>query len=100
MEALTGFGMKNSLTLPSLANKCFNRLGDENDERIYTYNNEFMRHFVRQSIKSGRCAALNQHCKSTISDEVFNYISKELFVKGNVYESTDKYFEHTKKIEK
>ena len=29
MEELTGFGMKNSLTLPSLANKFFNSLRDE-----------------------------------------------------------------------
>ena len=36
MEELTGFGMKNSLTLPSLANKYFNSLRDENDEPMYT----------------------------------------------------------------
>ena len=36
MEELTNFGMKNSLTLPSLANKLFNSLRDENDEPIYT----------------------------------------------------------------
>ena len=36
MEELTGFGMKNSLTLPSLANKYFNSLRDESDEPIYT----------------------------------------------------------------
>ena len=34
MEELTGFGMKNCLTLPSLANKNFNSLRDENDEPI------------------------------------------------------------------
>ena len=42
MGELTGFGMKNSLTLPALANKNFNSLRDENDEPIYTYNHEFM----------------------------------------------------------
>ena len=47
MEELTGFGMKNSLTLPSLANKFFNSLRVENNEVIYTYNDEFLRHFVR-----------------------------------------------------
>ena len=76
MEELTIFGMKNSLTLPSLANKYFNRLRDESDEPIYTYNDEYMRHFVRQSIKGGRCSALNQYYKSNISQEVFNIISK------------------------
>ena len=78
MEKLAGFGMKNCLTLPSFANKCFNSLRDESDEPIYTYNDEFMRHFVRKSIKGGRCSALNQYYKSNISKEVFNIISKEL----------------------
>ena len=64
MEELTGFGMKNSLALPSLANNYFNSMRVENDEPIYTYNDEFMRHFVRRSIK-GRCySALNQYHKS------------------------------------
>ena len=51
MEKSTGFVMKNSLTLPSLANKYFNSLRDENEEPIYTYTDPFMRKFVRQSIK-------------------------------------------------
>ena len=34
MEKLPGFGMKHSLTLPSLANELFNSSGDENDEPI------------------------------------------------------------------
>ena len=51
VEEITGFGMKNSLILPSLANKNFSTLRDENDEAIYTHNDEFMRHFVRQSTK-------------------------------------------------
>ena len=100
MEELTGFVMKNSLTLPSLANKYFNSLSDENDEPIYTYNNEIMRHFVGQSTKGGRCGSYNQYSKSTISDDVFNIISKELNVNGNVCEIVDKYFEYTNKYRK
>ena len=103
MEELTGFGMKNSLTLPSLAIKYYNSLRDESDEPIYTYNDEFMRHFVRQSIKGGRCSALNQYFKSNISQEVFNVISKELNVNGNdedVCEIINKYFEYTNKQRK
>ena len=103
MEELTGFGMKNSLTLPSLAKKYFNSLRDESDEPIYTYNDEFMRHFVRQSIKGGRRSALNQYYKSNISQEVFNIISKELNIndnKDNVCEIIDKYFEYTNKQRK
>ena len=97
MEALTGFGMKNCLTLPSLANKYFNSLRDESDEPIYTYNDEFVRHFVRKSIKGGRCSPLNQYYKSNISKEVFNIISEELNVNDNdnVCEIIGKYFEYT-----
>ena len=104
MEELTEFGMKNSLTLPSLANKYFNSLRDENDEPIYTYTDPFMRKFVRKAIKGGRCNAFNQHYKSEISDEVFNIISKELNVEGNEGDILEKYFEflneHEKQYEK
>ena len=43
MGVLTRFGMKNSLTLSSFANKYFNCLRDEKDEPIYNYNDEYMR---------------------------------------------------------
>ena len=93
MEEVTGFGMKNSLTLPSLAKKYFHSLRDENDEPIYTYTDPFMKNFVRKAIKGGRCNAFNQRYKSEISDEVFNFISKELNVDGNEYDILEKYFE-------
>ena len=61
MEELTNFGMKNGLTLPSLAKNFFKSLGDENDEPLHTNTDPFLRNFVRQSIKGGRCNAFNQH---------------------------------------
>ena len=61
MEGLTGFSKKNSLILPSLLKKYFNSLRNENDEPIYTYTDPFMRNFVRQSMKGGRCNAFNQY---------------------------------------
>ena len=79
-EILTQFGNKNRLTLPSLANKFSYSLKDENDEDICTFTDPFMRHFVRKSIKRGRCSALNQYYRSTISDQVFNIMSQELNV--------------------
>ena len=100
MEELTGFGMKNSLTLPSLANKYFNKLRDENDGPKYTYTDPFMKNFVRKSIKGGRCNALNQHYKFEISDELFKIISKELNVNGNICEILEKYFEFLNEHEK
>ena len=100
MEELTGFGMENSLTLPSLANKFFKRLRDENDEPIYTYTDPFVRNFVRKSIKGGRCNAFNQNYKSEISDEVFDIISKEVNVNGNICEILEKYFKFLNNYEK
>ena len=55
MEEKTVFGTKNSITLPSLAKKFFSSLRDENDEPIYTYNEETMRYFVGQSAKNTLC---------------------------------------------
>ena len=101
MEELTEFGMKNSLTLPSLANKYFNSLRDEDDEPIYTYTDPFMRNFLRKAIKGGRCNAFNQYYKSEISDEVFNIISKELNINNdNVCDILEKYFKFLNKYEK
>ena len=100
MVELTGFGMKNGLTLPPLANKYFNSLRYENDEPIYTYTDPFVRNFLRKAIKGGRCNAFTQHYKSEISDEVFNIISKELNVIGNICDVLEKNFELLKKYEK
>ena len=103
LEELTGVGMKNNLKLLSLANKRFNSLRDENDETIYTYNDEFLRRYSRQSLKGGHCWVLNQYYKSTISDKVINFISSKLDVNGNLCDILDKYFEfgniHRKIIE-
>ena len=58
---ITGFGMKDCLSLPGLGWKYLNSLRTEEDEPIYTYNDKYMRHFVRQSIKGGRVCAFNQY---------------------------------------
>ena len=99
LQELTNFGMKHSLTLPSLAKKYFTSLRDENDEPTFTYTNPFMKNFVRQSIKGGRCNAFNQHYKSEFSDEVFNVISKELNVNGNICDTLETYFEFLSKYQ-
>ena len=97
MEELTKFDMKNTLILPSLANKHFNSLGEEHDQLIFTYTDPFMRNFVRQSKKRGRCKAFNQCYLPVFSDNVFNNISKELDCNGNICEILDKCFEFLNK---
>ena len=48
IEEATGFGMNDCLSLPGLGWKYFNSLRKEQDESIYTYNDKYMRWFVRQ----------------------------------------------------
>ena len=60
MEDITKFSMKDCLSLPGLGWKYFNSLRTSEDEAIYTYNDKYMRWFVRQSIKGGRVCAFNQ----------------------------------------
>ena len=61
MEEITRFSMKVSLSPPGLGWKFFNSLSTEEDEHLYTYNDKYMRWFVRRSIKGGRVCAFNQY---------------------------------------
>ena len=70
MEEMTGFSMKDCLFLPGLGWKYFNSTRTEEDEPIYTYNDKYMRWFVRQSIKGGRVCAFNQYYKSKHFDDI------------------------------
>ena len=51
MEEITGFSMKDSLSAPRLGWKYFNSSRKEEDEPVYTYDDEYMRYFKRQSKK-------------------------------------------------
>ena len=42
MKEITGFGMKDCLSLPGLGWKYFNSLRTEEDEPIYTYNDKYI----------------------------------------------------------
>ena len=91
---------KNSLTLPSLADKYFKSLGGENNEPVYTYIDPFLRNFLRNAIKAGRWNALIQYQTPEISVEVFNNISNGLYLTGNICQISEKYFEFLSKYEK
>ena len=60
MEEITGFSMKDCLSLPGLGLKYFNSLRTEEDEPILTDNDKFMRWFVRQVAYGGLVCAFNQ----------------------------------------
>ena len=89
MEEITGFSMKDCLSLPGLGWKYVNSLRTEEDEPIYTYNDKYMRWFVRQSIKGGRVCSFNQYYQSNICDDILKIISKELCVKGNIFDKIE-----------
>ena len=97
MEEVTGFSMKDCLSLPGLGWKYFNSLRTEEDELMYTYNDKYMRWFVRQSIKGGRVCAFNQYYKSKHCDHILKVINKELTVKGTVYDTIEAYMEYKNK---
>ena len=98
MEEITGFSMKDCLSLPGLGWKYFNSLRTvEEDVSIYTYNDKYMRWFVRQSIKGGRVCAFNQHYKSDHYNDIKRILSKELGVKGNIYDIIEEYLRYKKK---
>ena len=99
MEDITGFSMKDCLSLPGLGLKYFINLRTEEDEPIYTYNDKYMRWFVRQSIKGGRVCAFNQYYKSDHYDDIKRILSKELGVpeEANIYEVIEEYLKYKKK---
>ena len=97
MEDITGFSIKDCLSLPGLAWNYFNSLRTEEDEPIYTYDDKYMRWFVRQSIKGGRVCAFNQYYKSKHCDDILKIINKELAVKGTVYDTIEAYMEYKNK---
>ena len=98
MEETTGFSMKDCLSLPGLGLKYFNSLRTEEDEPIYTYNDKYMRWFVRQAAYGGRVCAFNQFYKSNIYDDILNVISKELKIEGNTYEKIEAYMKYKTNI--
>ena len=86
------------MSLPGLGWKYFNSLRTEEDEPIYTYNDKYMRWFVRQSIKGGRVCVFNQYYKSKHCDDILKIINKDLAVKGTVYDTIEAYIEYKNKL--
>ena len=76
MSKLTGFGMKDCLSLASLSWQFYISLKVRDDEPIYTYRGQNMRHFIRQSKNRRRVGALSQKYNSEISDTTFKFVKK------------------------
>ena len=97
MQEITGFSMKDCLSLPGLGLKYFNSLRTEEDESIYTYNDKYMRDFVRRAAFGGGVCAFNHYSKPKHCDDILKIISKELNIRGNVYDIFEAYMEYKNK---
>ena len=96
LKEITRFSMKDCLSLPGLGWKYFNSSRTEEDDPIYTYNDKYMRWFVRQSIKRGCVCAFNIYYKSDHYNDIKRILSKELGVKGNIYDIIEEHLRYKK----
>ena len=96
MVELSGFSMKDCLSLPGLGFKYFNSLRTDQDEPMFTYNDKYLRWFVRQAAYGGRVCAFHQYYQSNICDDILNIISKELNVRGNIHNKVEAYMNYKK----
>ena len=81
MQKLSGFGIKDCLTEASLGWKCFGTYNK--DREFYTFNNKYVRNFIRKSIKGGRCGAFIKYFVSNQCEEILNTIKKHLKINDN-----------------
>ena len=76
MQKKSGFCNKDCLTEASLEWKCFGTYNK--DREFYTFNDKYVRDFIRKSIKRGSVAALNRYFESNQCEEILNIIKKHL----------------------
>ena len=80
-EKISGFGIKDCLTEASLGWKCFGTYNK--DREFYTFNDKYVRDFIRKSIKGGRVGAYNRYFESNQCEEILNTIKKHLKMNDN-----------------
>ena len=81
MQKMSGFGIKDCLTEASLGWKCFGTYNK--DREFYTFNDKYVRDFIRKSIKGGRCAAFIRYFESNRCEEILNVIKNHLKIEDN-----------------
>ena len=81
MQNKTGFGIKDCLTEASLGWKGFGTYNK--DREFYTFNDKYVRDFIRRSRKGGRCGAFIRYFESNQCEEILNTIKKHLKTTDN-----------------
>ena len=93
MQKMSGFGIKDCLTEASLGWKCFGTYNK--DREFYTFNDKYVRNFIRKSIKGGRVGAFNRYFESNQFDEIMSTIKKHLKINDNeISNIIDKYLRY------
>ena len=93
MQKMSGFGIKDCLTEASLGWKCFGAYNK--DREFYTFNDKYVRNFIRKSIKGGRVGAFNRYFESNQCDNILNTIKKHLKINDNeISNIIDKYLNY------
>ena len=75
-QKLSGFGIKDCLTEASLECKCFGTYNK--DREFYTFNDKYVRGFIRKSIKGEKVAALNRYFQPNQCEEIINTLKNYL----------------------
>ena len=90
MQKMSGFGIKDCLTEASLGWKCFGTYNK--DREFYTFNDKYVRSFIRESIKGGRCGAFIRYFESNQCENILNTIKNHLNINDNeISNIIDKY---------
>ena len=93
MQKMSGFGIKDCLTEANLGWKCFGTYYKDRD--FYTFNDKYVRSFIRKSIKGSRCGAFNRYFESNQCEEKLNTIKKHLKIDDNeISNIIDKYLKY------
>ena len=81
MQKMSGFGIKDCLTETSLGWICFGKYN--RNRELYTFNDKYVRDFIRKSIKGGRCGSYIRYFESKQFDEIMSTIKKHLKINDN-----------------
>ena len=93
MQKMSGFGIKDCLTEASLGWKCFGTYNK--DREFYTFNDKYVRDFIRKTIKGGRVGAFNRYFESNQFDKIMSTIKKHLKINDNeISNIIDKYLKY------
>ena len=81
MQKMSVFSIKDCLTEASLGWKCFGTYNK--NKEFYTFNDKYVRDFIRKSIKGGRVGAFNRYFESKQCEEILNIIKNYFKINNN-----------------